>query len=206
MSDNPEPKFHRDKEGKIKLIIETFVRLINQKGYTNVSTNLVAKEAGLSIGTVYNYFKSKEDILQAAFQGTIEDFIDFSDAIKILTIYDYDTTKMLVSKFLASHKEYYQLHKAQDQAIAINHDVFQNYQKNLDDYILAFSKQVQLSDAHLAKIPAETISKAMMLSFNLLDTLVHQHLFRTSNFENDEELIEYTTKLFIFTLKLYLKE
>ncbi|MHA1463373.1 MAG: TetR/AcrR family transcriptional regulator, partial [Candidatus Heimdallarchaeota archaeon] len=68
MSDNPEPKFHRDKEGKIKLIIETFVRLINQKSYTNVSTNLVAKEAGLSIGTVYNYFKSKEDILQAAFQ------------------------------------------------------------------------------------------------------------------------------------------
>ena len=59
MSDNPEPKFHRDKEGKIKLIIETFVRLINQKSYTNVSTNLVAKEAGLSIGTVYNYFKRK---------------------------------------------------------------------------------------------------------------------------------------------------
>ena len=206
MDDNQEPKFHRDKEGKIKLIIETFVRLIIEKGYTNVSTNLVAKEAGLSIGTIYNYFKSKEDILQAAFQGTIEDFIDFSDIIKILTTYDYKTTKMLVSKYLANHKEYYQLHKAQDQAIAINQDVFHNYQKNIEDYIRAFSEQVRQSVVQLAKIPAETISNAMMLSTNLLDTLVHQHLFRVSFFENDEEFVDYVTKLFIFTLKLYLKE
>ena len=201
-----EPKFHRDKEGKIKLIIDTFVSLIIQKGYTNVSTNLVAKEAGLSIGTIYNYFKSKEDILQAAFQGTMEDFIDFSEAIKILATYDYTSTKMLVSKYLASHKEYYQLHKAQDQAIAINQDIFQDYQKNIDSYIQMFSEQARQNDARLAKIPAETISKVLKLSINLLDTLVHQHLFRVSFFDNDEELVEYITKLFIFTLKLYLKE
>lgn len=206
MDNNPEPKFHRDKEGKIKLIIETFVRLIIQNGYANVSTNLVAKEAGLSIGTIYNYFKSKEDILQAAFQGTMEDFIEFSDMLKIITTYDYNTTKMLVSKFLASHKEYYQLHKAQDQAIAMNQDIFQNYQKNIEEYIRAFTKQIQQIDAHLSKVPEKIIAKSLMLGINLLDTLVHQHLFRDRIFEDDEELIEYITKLFIFTLKLYLKE
>lgn len=204
MTDEHKPKFHRDKEGKIKLIVETFLRLVETKGYSNVSTNLVAKEAGISIGTLYNYFENKAEILRKGFETNVDNFIDFPVMIKILVERDYEAIKFFVSKFLTSHQDQYLLNEAYDQAIAANTEIFQSFQENTKEYIKKFTKIAKESNPVLKKVSDENISKALMISLNLLDSMVHQHLFRDQIFNSDEDLVEYLVKLFQFTLDLYI--
>lgn len=57
---NPIQKRGKDKKNRILL---TAKELFVKNNYFNVSTNEIAKQAGVSIGTLYSYFSSKEDIL-----------------------------------------------------------------------------------------------------------------------------------------------
>ena len=57
-----EPKQQRAIEKKEK-IIESGFNLICKNGYYNTNTAEIAKEAGVSTGIVYQYFKDKYDIL-----------------------------------------------------------------------------------------------------------------------------------------------
>jgi TetR/AcrR family transcriptional regulator, cholesterol catabolism regulator len=50
-------------EAKRALIVDTSTKMFIDRGYANVSVNEVAKEANLSIGSLYKYIRTKEDIL-----------------------------------------------------------------------------------------------------------------------------------------------
>ena len=43
-------------------IQETAMRLFNDKGFTAVSMENIAQEAGCSVGNIYNYFKTKDEL------------------------------------------------------------------------------------------------------------------------------------------------
>lgn len=65
MNDNKtirEPRQKRSMEKK-QLIIDTSKELFCKNGYHNTTTNEIAKQASLSIGTLYSYFSDKETIL-----------------------------------------------------------------------------------------------------------------------------------------------
>lgn len=46
-------------------ILETALRLFSEHGFHNVSMHRIAEEAEFSIGTLYNFFKDKEDLYRA---------------------------------------------------------------------------------------------------------------------------------------------
>jgi AcrR family transcriptional regulator len=56
---------HQDKDMRREQILEAAIRLFVDKGFENSSVDEIAKEAGLSKGTIYWYFKSKFEILFA---------------------------------------------------------------------------------------------------------------------------------------------
>ena len=55
----PTQKRSIEKKEKIK---DVAIKLFSENGYHNVSTNEIAKSAGISIGTLYNYFSDKKAI------------------------------------------------------------------------------------------------------------------------------------------------
>ncbi|MEJ6949539.1 TetR/AcrR family transcriptional regulator [Natronospora cellulosivora (SeqCode)] len=44
------------------------IRVISKVGFYNCTTDRIAQEAGVSVGTIYNYFKDKENILSYIFE------------------------------------------------------------------------------------------------------------------------------------------
>ncbi|HAW15603.1 MAG TPA: hypothetical protein DCW41_02750 [Clostridiales bacterium] len=55
----PKQKRSIEKKQRIK---DAAMKLMSEKGYHQTSSNEIAKEAGVSIGTFYSYFKDKKEL------------------------------------------------------------------------------------------------------------------------------------------------
>lgn len=64
----------RDKP-KYKQIIDAAVIVIAENGYHQAQVSKIAKEAGVADGTIYLYFKNKEDILISVFREKMAIFV-----------------------------------------------------------------------------------------------------------------------------------
>lgn len=61
---------------KREAILRSAVKVFAQKGYFNSKVSDIAGEAGIADGTVYLYFKSKDEILHSIFDQAMEVFIE----------------------------------------------------------------------------------------------------------------------------------
>ncbi len=57
-----KPGFEKISEKKREKILNNAISEFAQKGFTSANINVIAKKAGISIGSMYNYFRSKEDL------------------------------------------------------------------------------------------------------------------------------------------------
>lgn len=55
-------------EEKQDLIRQAAIRAFSRKGFYNTRAEEIAHEAGIAVGTIYNYFQSKEEILLSIFR------------------------------------------------------------------------------------------------------------------------------------------
>jgi len=61
------PSQQRSKE-KIQRILDATIRLLENPGTENLTTNHIAKEAKISVASLYQYFPNKQAVLYAIFQ------------------------------------------------------------------------------------------------------------------------------------------
>jgi TetR/AcrR family transcriptional regulator, fatty acid metabolism regulator protein len=61
---------------KYKQIIDAAVIVIAEHGYHQAQVSKIAKQAGVADGTIYLYFKNKEDILISLFQDKMGFFVE----------------------------------------------------------------------------------------------------------------------------------
>lgn len=66
---------------KYKQIVDAAVVVIADNGYHQAQVSKIAKQAGVADGTIYLYFKNKEDILISVFQEKMSLFIENLQAI-----------------------------------------------------------------------------------------------------------------------------
>ncbi|MCL6458999.1 MAG: TetR/AcrR family transcriptional regulator, partial [Gorillibacterium sp.] len=59
-----------------QVVLDTTLRLIMEKDLQATSMSLISKEAGVSTGSIYYYFKSKEDIINELYKGIIAFYIE----------------------------------------------------------------------------------------------------------------------------------
>ena len=60
---------------KREAILRAAVKVFARKGFFNSKVSDIAREAGIADGTVYLYFKSKDEILHSVFDRAMEEFI-----------------------------------------------------------------------------------------------------------------------------------
>jgi AcrR family transcriptional regulator len=204
MTEEKQPKFKRNKEGKIKRITDAFLKMLNKMDYNEISTNKIAEEAGVSIGTIYNYFDNKEDILQSIFENITEEFVEMEEIVKIVKEREEKAIEKFIRNYLKSHQEYYLINKAHDQAMIINQEVFLSFQENIRGYIDSFLQAARKRKLDLGTTTKENFTKAFLVGLTIIDNQVHLHLFRKQIFDTDKELVNYLTKIFKFTLNQYL--
>lgn len=105
-NDIREPKQKRSIEKKER-IVDAGWKLITKNGYYNTNTAEIAKEAGVSTGIVYQYFKDKHDILIEGLKKNSDKFFFPMLRDKNLKFNKDDFDKVLedmITHYINSHK------------------------------------------------------------------------------------------------------
>lgn len=139
------PQQKRSIEKKEK-IIEAAYRIFMEKGYYGTNTADIAKEAGLSTGSVYAYFSDKKDILLSCLYRYGDELTkDLCEKIQKLSASEdiYHLTKSLIQLFIQSYGCPKQLH---DEIMSLqyrDYDVKKYFNHQAKTMMSALSEQLK---------------------------------------------------------------
>ena len=107
-----EEQFEKIREKKKTLIMETALELFANHGYYPTSISMIAKEAGISKGLLYNYFDSKEALIQEIIETGIEKFTELFDTNRdgILSCEEFEHFVRETFRVLNDNISYYKLY------------------------------------------------------------------------------------------------
>jgi len=98
----------KGEKNKKAMIREAATRVISRKGYFQTRPKDVAEEADISVGTIYNYFESKQEILVDIFSKEFSDRKDFYQELSERDLPLIDQIKKILKRHfsrLSNHKE-----------------------------------------------------------------------------------------------------
>ncbi|QNF35081.1 TetR/AcrR family transcriptional regulator [Adhaeribacter swui] len=161
-------RFIQKREATMEVILKVGLELFANHGFHPTTIRMIAEKAGISLGLLYNYYKSKEEVLQAIFRKTLQEiqtgFTTFNQPEQKTTL------KAFIRQYFRSvklnrdfWKLYYSLQLSSVTALLIKQD--------LD----TFSNTIQsMLEACLAEeeIPFPSLEAKLMLAF--LDGLTTQ--------------------------------
>jgi len=76
-ANRPRRKAKQDRaRATVEAILEAAARVLTEHGYAAATTNRVAATAGVSIGTLYEYFSNREEVFEALIRQEIEGLIE----------------------------------------------------------------------------------------------------------------------------------
>ncbi|MCD8217093.1 MAG: TetR/AcrR family transcriptional regulator [Clostridiales bacterium] len=157
----PEKKLNRRQQQALETknkIFETARRLFREHGITQTSIQMIVSEVGVSIGTFYLYFKSKEEII-AAIYSTEEEFL-----VNHAKMIEGDNCREKIINFLAGNAK----HIAEDGL-----EVLRQLYQPTNPYLMKRSPAIQKSLTELlqegiasgelkAGIPIDEMSDCLM--------------------------------------------
>ncbi len=98
----------------VELILDGAARVLADRGYSQMTTNLVAEVAGVSVGSLYQYFANKDALLQALYERHSKQMQHV--ATSVLTDASSRTLRQSIGAFtralLAGHLVDIDLHRA----------------------------------------------------------------------------------------------
>lgn len=68
---------------KREAILKSVLKLVNREGFYHLNMKNIAKEAGVAAGTIYLYFRGKEDLINALYSMIVNEFNQY-----VLQVYD----------------------------------------------------------------------------------------------------------------------
>lgn len=176
---------------KKESIIKAGFELFCENGYYNTNTAEIAKNAGVSTGIVYQYFKDKHDILISSLEKYADNICYPTSCIADIKLNKNNiekSIKEMILKFIENHKL---SPKAHEEIMAMTH---------LDEDVAKFFYEREL---YATKVMVETFSnqgittnnlqEKVHIALNLIDNLCHEVVYHKHEKMNYDTMIDIVT-------------
>jgi len=199
------------KYGARELIIQKVNKLVDKNGYANTSIIEIAKEANVSVGTLYYHFpRGKIDILITLTKEIAQDFKEDAKLLGFRKGMDFSTVKEALIYYLSLiiklHKKYRLTLAAWESEILSNLDYYLKLRDELDS-IEEFENEMNLFIKEIKelikKFPNENLSlkgKEKQL-YIITQAIIHKYTYDNYGFNSDEELINILLKIILTILR-----
>ncbi|MDB4865934.1 MAG: TetR/AcrR family transcriptional regulator [Cohnella sp.] len=142
------------KQEKYELILDAAQKVMAENGYHGSQVSRIAKEAGVADGTIYLYFKNKEDILISLFRDRLGELVEmFNNSIR-----ETDSADQALRKICEIH--------------------FTKLEQNVD---LAYVTQIELrqSSLELRKAIGLAVKPYIQMIEHILEKGIEEKTFRS---------------------------
>ncbi|MDM0033455.1 TetR/AcrR family transcriptional regulator [Variovorax sp. J22P271] len=153
----------------VDTILEASARVLKARGYEGMTTNAVAECAGISVGSLYQYFPNKASLLAALHARHAK---QMADAIELVLAKPRDdglagAVQGLIRAAMAAHEVEPELHR-----------LLEKERPLLEENMGAAGERIhrhvaQLLDRHRAQIGHEDLELAAWLTMKMTESLVH---------------------------------
>ncbi len=201
-------KFPRQERSKIAVeaILEATTRILTEEGYDKANTNRIAERAGVSIGSLYQYFPNKESLITALMVKHSNEMIALVES-KLTDFYD-STLEIGISEIvkvvIAAHAIDPRLHQVLNEEIPES-ERSQQMQK-------AEERIVKLLQAYLSRwrnspnerlsecVRPENIDMTVFILSRTVESLCHSAVIEHPEFVRDSRFVQEVTDLLLFYL------
>ncbi len=173
------------KRKKKFLIIETALLCFSEDGYKSTSMQSIAKEANVSKGNLYNYFESKEALLESVLRHGLDQFSGFYEQLGSEILSEEKFIKAITENFdmIKSNKLFWKLYfnlvsqpTAQILFAQIIGPFVETYMKIFESYFQKKGEKNPMATALLLGSSMDGISLGYIMMGNMypLDEVVQQ--------------------------------
>jgi AcrR family transcriptional regulator len=112
MSPRTEKQNSEIRKYRENVILSSALELFSQKGYLGASMDSIAMKAKVSKGNLYNYFESKDELLEAVLTKGMQQFVELLDSYpaELITSRDFEDAIRGNFEVVKSNSEYWKLY------------------------------------------------------------------------------------------------
>ncbi len=152
----------------VDALVEATARVLTKEGYEGTSTNRIASVAGVSIGSLYQYFPSKEALVAAVIERHTQELsrVVHETYVRIAALPIETGAREFVEAAIAAHRVDPKLHRILDEEVPRagleNVDAaVQNANGLFRAYLEAHRREIDVPDPELAAFVLVTIVEAL---------------------------------------------
>jgi AcrR family transcriptional regulator len=153
----------------VEAIIEAATRILARDGWGALNTNAIARVAGVSVGSVYEYFGNKQAILEVILDRHLssgEAQLTALASPKPAGISLDETVRLLVEGFIAVHRENPKLHRVLSNEVPVSERQRDRIKQIRRQAIAVLAEQLQ------GKVERPELKATMMI--DAADALTHR--------------------------------
>ena len=180
MAPRTEEQYETIRQEKKELIMDTALRLFAENGYVNTSISNIAKAASISKGLMYNYFKSKEELLVTVLNRGIDEIFGNFDLNKD-GILEPEELEFFINDLFEVLKKERDLWKLYFQ-VALQPPVFKFFEPKIDEL---YKSMFSMLASYFEKMGYGNPQAEMLLFGAMLDGIAIDYVLKPELFPVD---------------------
>lgn len=181
MSPKTSSQYEEIREKRQQQIMTVALKLFADDGFANTSISKIAAKAKISKGLMYNYFKSKDDLLQAIFVKGFEEMMAFFDPNNdgVLTREEFIYFINETFKLMDEKRDFYKLYFA----LVMQPTVWKTFQFSMNDII---GPLLQMMEAYYKQKGVKNPALEAIMMGALMDGIGFNFVYNPSLFPLEE--------------------
>jgi AcrR family transcriptional regulator len=179
----------------VEAILEATAHILTEKGYGKTNTNHIAELAGVSIGSLYQYFPNKESLMAALRQQHSDEMVELVES-KLNHLFDTPlelVIPQLVRAVIAAHAINPRLHQVLNEEIPCSRRLDQTpkIDDRLTQMLLKYFKRC--SD----RIKPQNLEMTVFIFINIVESLCHAAVIEDPQYMNNNEFEQEVSKILL---------
>ncbi|MBE1159466.1 TetR/AcrR family transcriptional regulator [Dyella acidiphila] len=186
----------------VDALVEATARILVKEGFDKASTNRIAEAAGVSVGSLYQYFPTKESLVAAVIERHQQEIMQTvrGELTGILAQPVEQAIRMLVTVAIKAHRVDPKLHRVVAEQIPRVGELEKLATFNRENYTLFMAYLAQ----HRDELRVEDLELASFVCVTTIEALTHNAVLHHSKMMSDEKmraLVDEASRLIIGYLK-----
>jgi AcrR family transcriptional regulator len=190
----------------VEAILEATAHILTEEGYQKANTNRIAERAGISIGSLYQYFPNKESLM-AALMAQHSDEIATLVESKLQDLFDApleETVPALVRAVIAAHAINPRLHQVLNEEIPRSERLqqMQNADERITDLLRAYLKRWSESPQQRLRqrIHPQNLEMTIFILSRTVEALCHSAVIEHPSFVSNSQFEQEVSNLLLLYL------